>query len=339
MNDFLHQSTHHTLYQALQWVQNSPPLFNQRANPLCLNQPLPDDTPPFLPDTEQLNQLASLLSQKGNPLLGIFYETLWQFLLNKLPDCQLLANNLQVQHLIDDQKQTLGEYDLIYRHNQQVIHRELAVKFYLGIPCPDSQKNGSSWQQWVGPGLKDRLDRKIDRLIQHQIKLGDTDEGQQALIKLGINLPVKREVLVQGRLFYPLYCPDTAEAPIINLAERLQKPPTSTMENNTALMCQPPEYSNPSHLRGFWLTVSQFLLCFEPTSEDFIYQIPKKTQWLNQQSDSRYLDHTILLSQLGQQSHPIYVIATHRELQVLLHLFIVPDDWPQRAKAVSETKI
>ena len=38
---FLHQSIHHTLRQAVEWVQNSSPLFNQSANPLSLDYPLP----------------------------------------------------------------------------------------------------------------------------------------------------------------------------------------------------------------------------------------------------------------------------------------------------------
>ncbi|MFK0571246.1 DUF1853 family protein [Endozoicomonas sp.] len=333
MNGFLHQNTRHTLHQALQWVQSSPPLFNQMASPLCLNQALPVGTVPLLPDSEQLDLLASLVKTKGNPLLGIFYETIWQFLLNQLPDSHVIASNLQVRGEKNGQFATLGEYDLLYQFRKQFFHRELAVKFYLGIPYVNNVSGDSPWRHWVGPGLKDRLDRKMDRLLNHQITLGDTEQGLKALSGLGIGPVVEKEVLIQGRLFYPLYPLKTAESPAIHLTDLFQSQTDNTQ------WCQPPELSNPDHLRGYWLTQNQFLLSTEPVAGDLSYQTPDKIQWLNRHPASGYLNQHQLMYQLKQQQRPVYVRAIHQELQGQMHLFIVPDDWPIQAEAAVYQKI
>lgn len=332
MNEFLHQPTHHTLYQALQWVQSTPPLFNQAASPFCLNQALPVGTEALIPETNQLDLLACLLNKKGNPLLGIFYETLWQFLLNQLPESQVIAANLQVSGEKNGQPATLGEYDLIYQFRKQFIHRELAVKFYLGIPGGDKDSKSSPWQHWVGPGLKDRLDRKMDRLLHHQTSLSDTNEGQEALLKQGIERPVHKEILIQGRLFYPL---NTAETATIPLTELVHPVTESNTRQNTQHLCQPPEFCNSAHLKGCWLTQSQFLLITQSTTKHLSYQIPHKIQWLNQNPVTEHLNHNELIHQLKQYRRPVYVRGIHQTPQSPLHLFIVPDDWPEKAMKAS----
>lgn len=337
MNRFLHQGIHQTLQQTLQqtaeWVQNSPPLFNHPASPLFLDSPLPAGLAPVIPDQQQLALLASLVSQKGNPLLGIFYETLWQFLLSQLPDSQTIAANLQVTGEKNGQPATLGEYDLIYQRKNQFIHRELAVKFYLGISDENNSNKGSPWRHWVGPGLKDRLDRKMDRLLHHQALLSDTDEGQAALLTLGIEQPVQKEILMQGRFFYPLYPMNSEGAQTVQLTEIIQPDIAST--HPASRLCQPPECCNPEHLRGYWLTQNQFLLNTR-LDNGMSYQIPQKVQWLNQSPITGLLNHDALMRQLQQQKRPVYIRAIHQTLQAPLHLFIVPDDWPDKAVKVSE---
>ncbi len=212
-----------SLYHALRWIQNSPPLFGQSAGTEFLDSALSAPSDYFLPSDEDIRQLQTIVTTKNNHLLGIYYETLWQFILDQSENTTLTANNLQVQ----GDHGTLGEFDLIYQHQGQYIHRELALKFYLGIATgehkqnPQVQKSGqiSPWNHWVGPGLKDRLDRKLQRLSQHQIRLGKTNEGEEALYRLGIR-NITREILIQGILFYPI-------------------------EGH----CPPPEFSHPDHLR------------------------------------------------------------------------------------------
>ncbi|WP_257293680.1 DUF1853 family protein [Endozoicomonas sp. YOMI1] len=331
MNRFLHQSINQTLQQAVEWVQNSPPLFNRSASPLFLDSPLPAGIAPVIPDQQQLALLASLVNKRSNPLLGIFNETLWQFLLSQLPDSQTIAYNLQVNGEKHGQPATLGEYDLIYQLKNQFIHRELAVKFYLGMPGEADNAMGSPWRHWVGPGLRDRLDRKMDHLLHHQALLSDTHEGQRALLTLGIVLPVVKEILIQGRLFYPL-CTD--EPAITQLSDI--KPMTQSETKQNAVLCPPPEYCNPNHLQGYWLTQSHFHLSTRSITRNIRFQIPQKVQWLNQNPVAELLDHDAALRQLQPQKRPVYIRAIHQGLQTPLHLFIVPDDWPEKAMKVSK---
>ncbi|USE38854.1 DUF1853 family protein [Endozoicomonas sp. SCSIO W0465] len=299
------------------------------------SQPLPAGIAPVIPDQQQLALLASLVNQKSNPLLGIFYETLWQFLLSQLPEGQIVAANLQVKGEKNGQPATIGEYDLIYRLKNQFIHRELAIKFYLGISGKNNSNQGSPWRHWVGPGLKDRLDRKMDRLLHHQALLSDTDEGQAALLTLGIEQPVQKEILIQGRFFYPLYPMNCAGSRTVPLTEIIESGIGSTVEHPASRLCQPPERCNPDHLKGYWLTQNQFLLSTRFT-DDISYQVPQKVQWLNQSPITELLDHDALMRQLQQQRRPVYIRAVHQALQAPLHLFIVPDDWPEKAVTVSE---
>lgn len=288
-----------------------------------------------MPDREQLELLSSLVNRKGNPLLGIFYETLWQFLLSQLPDSQVIASNLQVKGEKNSQSATLGEYDLIYLRRNQCIHRELAVKFYLGIPDETGNASGSPWRNWVGPGLKDRLDRKLDRLLHHQALLSETNEGQKTLLKLGIEQPVQKEVLVQGRFFYPLYPMNTEESQAVQLTEVIDSDTESKTQNHVHRLCQPPERSNPEHLKGYWLTQNQFLLSTQSITKNVSFQVPHKIQWLNQKPVAELLNHDELLLQLKKQAKPVYVRAFLQKQQEQMHLFILPDNWPEKAGEVS----
>lgn len=214
------------LRQSLEWIQTSPTLFSRAASVWMTDCPLPCGVPPLSLHDGMISKLAERIKQRNNPLLGIYYETLWQWLLEQHPDFELLAHNLQVgahqkktlsaetasvEHPAPSPGRTLGEFDLIYRCQGSVFHRELAVKFYLGLPSALTgleRHRTSPWHHWIGPGLRDRLDRKLNRLIHHQINLSDHPESQQTLNLMGIKALPEKEILIQGRLFYPLLAPD-----------------------------------------------------------------------------------------------------------------------------------
>ena len=113
---------------------------------------------------QQLDQdptaLMEHLEQYSSDRLGLYYESLWHYLLQQDPDCELLAHNLPVR----DGGQTVGEFDCLFycRRRKVHIHLELAVKFYLGV---------ASANRWIGPGRHDRLDHKLEHLQQHQSQL------------------------------------------------------------------------------------------------------------------------------------------------------------------------
>lgn len=155
-------------------------------------------------DTEPAS-LHDFIAARSTRRLGLYFESLIAFWLAHLPDTQLISKNLQAQ----DGSRTVGEYDFLFRDaNADVCHWEVAVKFYLqATPLPEQRA-------FIGPGARDRLDLKLDRVFTHQLELSQTSAGRAALPP-GI-APSKVQAFIKGYLFYPLRhsgefsLPDTA---------------------------------------------------------------------------------------------------------------------------------
>ena len=177
--------------------------------------------------------------------LGIQFERLWQCALTHLKGYELLASNLQVQ----GPAATLGEFDLIVGHGTTLEHWELAIKFYIGIG-DTTQTNA-----WFGPNPTDRLDLKLQRLLSHQMTLATTLAGQTLLkSQFGAsNAEVKG--IVKGRLFHPYSA---------WLDQQWQYPETIAAD----------------HLRGWWLTVDDFISRFTNGSQRF--RPLTKRDWLSE---------------------------------------------------------
>lgn len=153
---------------------------------------------------EALDQApAPLLDHLGSARenrLGLYFERLWHFFLEQDEQTELLAHNLAVR----EGGRTIGEFDCIYfcRQRQRNFHLELAVKFYLGHPLACLPGRHSHWNQWLGANTRDRLDLKVEHLMQHQIRLADHPAAGELLEALGVDT-VEREVEIKGRLFHP----------------------------------------------------------------------------------------------------------------------------------------
>lgn len=124
--------SHQQIARDIHWSLNSPSIINPDCDSrfICpASRPVHNDQ---VTDSDY-SELVEILHQRRSHLLGIYYESLWQYILRHSEDYQLLACNLQVQ----DNHQTLGEYDLILKSLRQevFIHRELAIKYYLGLPA------------------------------------------------------------------------------------------------------------------------------------------------------------------------------------------------------------
>ena len=135
--------------------------------------------------------LHQFIAARPTRRLGLYFETLIAFWLTHIPDTHIVAHNLQVQ----DEQRTLGEYDFLFRNaSAEVCHWEAAVKFYLQLESSTEQRS------FIGPGTRDRLDLKLDRVFKHQLLLGQTPAGIRALpgdLKLD-----KAQAFVKGYLFY-----------------------------------------------------------------------------------------------------------------------------------------
>ena len=261
--------------------------------------------------------LEQHLLDKNLKMLGPYFEALWEFYLSHGENRRLIAKNIQVF----SKNATLGEFDFIYfdKEKQQYRHLEVAVKYYLGLP-PSTENNQHSGQHksmhfsspmsyWLGPGTRDRLDKKYHKLIEHQSRLSQTIEGQKVLNSMGIS-QIESEVSLLGYLFYPL---DRQIAP--------------------------PDKANSLHNKGLWAPLRSI---DKVVDSELYYSILEKPHWLA--AVSHGADEVFAANVLKQQleehfktnNRPVLVAEFEqfenlgRPLEYLTTrlIFIVPNDWP-----------
>jgi hypothetical protein len=198
----------------------------QRDLDWCIQQPAlisADDSWPS--DKWFANQPAIKLSDLEPPparfRLGIHFEKLFQCWLTAHPDYAILAANLQIQ----GEGRTLGEFDLLVDAAGEHEHWELAIKFYINQSSP---KDAASW---FGPDPADTLASKLDRLLTHQLPLAARPEATARLESLGIQVKQSRSIM-KGRLYHP-------------------------WEAFEAKQFDVPNQVNPTHLRGWWLSLER----------------------------------------------------------------------------------
>jgi len=239
-------------------------------------------------------KLESLLAAQKDRRLGNYFETLWSFALQLHSRYQLIERNLQIH----DGENTLGEMDFIVLDNEtgRYAHWELAIKFYLGIG--DTVNHNA----WHGPGRQDRLDLKLDHLLSWQTRLSRHPVAKAQLEERGIVID-DCAVILKGRLFYPW---------------QLGGPEYF------------PQYANPSHLRGQWLTRQQLI---QSCGADMRFVPLIRSGWMAEISKDHAPDgySTGALMRLvdsGLYRLPMQVIRLEAASGVE-RLFIVNDDWPQ----------
>jgi hypothetical protein len=100
-----------------------------------------------------------------NIRLGHLAEKIVSELIKSSTNYRVLYENIQ---LIEDKK-TIGEIDFIIEEiaSSQVIHLELAYKFYLFDPSISS----SPINNWIGPNRNDSLREKLEKLKHKQLPL------------------------------------------------------------------------------------------------------------------------------------------------------------------------
>lgn len=192
----------HRLVRDLAWVISSPPLVSGNFNEVlwwdyekCLAE-YRDCFSALLALDQNPHALISHLENLKSKRLGLRFEALVSFWLSSIsPNYTLLAQNIQLHEIpANTQSRTIGEIDFIIedRHSGDIIHLEVAVKFYLGTaPFDDPYR-------WFGTNLNDQLGRKIEHLKQHQTQLSIKHPTQMPR-------PIhQRHCLVKGRLFYPM---------------------------------------------------------------------------------------------------------------------------------------
>lgn len=231
-----------------------------------------------------LRHLESLRSRR----LGLYFEALWHFLLEQDDRIELLGHNVPVR----DGGRTIGEFDCLYycHERQQHFHLELAVKFYLGLPRADDTGVHSHWNRWLGPGGHDRLDLKLEHLLQRQMLLGQHPRAKKVLQELGIG-QMELEMEIKGRLF--------------NRDDQLIPPPHG--------------YNNALPLSR-WTTVKE-------VDKNTQYAVLEKQHWLATVTPASGL--CPLTPPLPAPSSPRLIATLDQRGYELERFFIVPEHWPE----------
>ena len=246
--------------------------------------------------------LLEHLSKRPSHRLGVYFELLWHFFLQRDPDIELVAHNLPIH----DNGGTLGEFDCIYydRVRARHVHLELAVKYFLGVPRGGDTTTPATAYEWLGPDQRDRLATKLEQLLQRQILLADTAAAKAVLAQRGLG-ELAREIALKGYLFQP-----PVDAP----------PP-------------PPSYNSECTMSR-WVTAQQLDACCA-TLAAACYTVLPKMCWLSpvycappdQRLDRQQLRQR--LHALWRSDHyPALVAALDREGTETSRFFVTPGTWP-----------
>ncbi|PLW82575.1 hypothetical protein CWI75_08280 [Kineobactrum sediminis] len=241
--------------------------------------------------------LLDSLAQNPARRLGLYYEQLWHFFLTQDPDLELIAHNLPVR----TRNSTVGEFDCLYycHQRERYFHLELAVKFYLGHRTHTTTETDSQWREWLGANTVDRLERKLDRLLKHQIRLGQHPLAREILADLGIENP-GREIALRGALFQP--AADALPAPL---------------------------GYNPMVPMQYWYTLAHWQQQADPHAT---YALPDRLLWLSALCSQRPLGAAAITQHLtahfAQGGHPQLVVRLNSEGHEDERYFITHAQWP-----------
>jgi hypothetical protein len=249
--------------------------------------------------------LLEWLAARQNPRLGVYFESLVEFWLRHANPDHRLIPHLQVK----DAQRTVGEFDYLLEHDDKhhIAHWEVAVKFYLYYQHADGNI------LWYGPNSRDRLDIKLERLLQHQLRLSSYPAAADTLRHAGLTLPVLPQLLLKGCLFYPAQ-------------SDWRNPPA-----NNALSAR--------HLRGWWTYLDSFEIPNAGGERRWLY-LPR-LRWLApavaDESDSALMTieqlHGFCLDLLKRKQRPpliaemVFTEAGH--WQEVSRGFVLPQYWPR----------
>lgn len=132
----------------------------------------------------------------GNLRLGHLVEKSVAELIKCSNNYKLLFENIQILN----GKKTIGELDFIIQETttNQLIHLELAYKFYLFAPSISSEQKNN----WIGPNRNDSLVEKLDKLKQKQFPLLYHECTKKALDTLPIK-DIQQQLCLLASLYIP----------------------------------------------------------------------------------------------------------------------------------------
>lgn len=291
--------------RALAWILTSPGLLDSdselwRDHLARLEWSGKDDLRLWL---QQLDQQPAALHQAlavhKHRRLGHYAENLLAFYLRH--QGLLYAHGLQVHEL----GTTVGEFDFLLHHAKDLLHWEIATKFYL-LEAGDVAEHVPDLYDYLGPNLADTLGSKMEKIFHQQLALALHPQAQQLLPKKVVDA----RALVKGWLFYGQA---TMALPVI-------------------------AGISPEHCRAYWWTLDEVEKLAIPCA-----LILARLAWLA--PAQCYLDDDGLMSKevlqevlarhfLNDQSPVMLAIMSkHGSLmQEFCRGMVVPNDWLARAQ-------
>ena len=257
--------------------------------------------------------LLRWLAQNRFSRLGYYFEHLVEFWLQQRIAPDRIESHLRVFR----EKRVLGEYDFIFQPSDSdtVYHWETVVKFYLRYQDEDGVCH------WYGPNANDTLDKKLSRLMSHQLKLSELPEARALLHSKGYS-NIRSRAFFKGYLFYPSGS-NWSEPGLVHSA------------------------TAPGHLKGWWTTINE--LHIPGTDIGHRYMLLPRMQWLaskiitetqeRQAVDRLLLDarqlREALLGHFDRSRRPLLVAALgqgeHGSWREKSRGFVVSRFWPENA--------
>lgn len=173
--------------------------------------------------------------------LGKWVEQFVSFQLKQISSIKILSENLQIQ----DDKQTIGELDLLFEEEKQPIHLEIIYKFYL---YDNSKIYNNLLEYWIGPNRNDTLIYKLKKLKERQLPLLYHNKTKKALENLNLRAEdFKQYVNFKAQLFLPY--------------------------NNQNVDIDP---LNTDCIQGWYLNFEKISML-----KNYLFYIPEKLEWIN----------------------------------------------------------
>ena len=295
-NPFAPEINHRDVIEReLRWLLHAVPLWSSDSNNDCV--PLSKIC------NGSIEQIADYLAREwawhGAPKrLGRRFESLMTALLEQTDAVKLLKHGLVIQ----EGKQTVGELDYLIATSSDILHLEVAIKFYAGI---GDKSDRQSHIGWIGPSCQDRLDRKIDHISSHQLPLSGSRSGLRSLHQEGLPTPTVRLGLIYGYLFHPWQ--DTIHKP------------------DDIITSQP----------AFWCSYRERLEATRkltrPYSSDYGWTLVNRSQWISTFEGLAELPCLLKAIRIPEQAD-CYALCSKRNADIeKLRLFIMPESYRDEA--------
>ena len=249
-------------------------------------------------DSQSPARLKKWIDTPRQYKLGLYAEDLFLYYLHHCSPYTVLAHDIQAF----DGKRSIGAFDFIVQTPKGVIeHWEMAIKYFVQV------QPSHSWIDFIGPGGKDSLQRKMDKMLKRQILLSDHPKAQEGLQQRNIPIPTRKRIISIGRLF---------------------------AHGNTKFV--PPYSGDPLQPTGIWLKLKEF---------GFYLQQHQDAKWVYRKHPKWLSPICLLEENKGMDIHAVSAFLQQQEKHVMLsqvelqkhgwvetkRLFVMPDNWKRQA--------